>query len=201
MDSTADIAGDVADVFAGRRLDLLKRAGVDTASVQTTEGESAAAQWRHVSEALMPELHRQAQEAGYSHVLDYLRAGAGDGGKLPATAARTDGSYESPTDRHAAAVKKLEASGLGVTAAQAKVHSQAVSYANEQLASYRKLAARTGDSALKQILASVNSDPIAQYAQASKRVSELAGEAGYSDPRVWVQTMLPDTQSPNASAV
>lgn len=198
LSDTGAASPNPADAFATKRLSLLKQAGVDTSTVKTSADESAAVQWRQVSEALMPELHQQAQAAGYSHVLDFLKAGAKADGKLPAAGSRTAGAYTSPTEQVRAERAKLEASGLDAKAATAKIHTQALAYANGQLAHYQKVADKTGDSELKKILTDKDLDPIARYTQASKRVSILADKAGYADPRVYVRTLLSGTAGSNS---
>jgi hypothetical protein len=195
-----------ADQFADRRLDLLKRAGDDTSKVAVDPKASAAEQWRAVSEQLMPELHAEARAAGYSHVIDWLKAGADQHGKLPAAGARTAGAYTTPAEQLKREQDALKAKGLDAAAIEQKVHAQAEAYADERIKQMRELADKTGDEELTAIVHDTKAGPVEVWAKASKRLSELADKDGFSDPRVYLQRELhgahaKDSQSQPAAKV
>jgi hypothetical protein len=178
-----------SDQFAQSRLDLLKAAGVDTTKVAVDTKTAASEQWRTVSDALMPGLTAQAQQAGFSHVLDWIEKGAAAKGTLPAPGARTAGAYVTPTEQRAHELEALKATGLDDAAAKLKVHGQARAYATGRIAELRQAAAKLGDKQLTELLADPKADPVPLWGPASKRLSELADAAGYSDPRVFLRTM------------
>lgn len=189
-DSGSTPVKQTADRFADKRLDLLKRAGVDTSKVTVDPKASAAEQWRAVSEQLMPELHTQARDAGYSHVIDWLKAGADQHGKLPAAGERTDGAYTTPEEQLKREQDALKAKGLDAAAIEHKVHAQAAAYASDRVKEMRELASKTGDKELTSIISDAKADPAQVWTKASKRLTELADKAGFADPRVYLQHEL-----------
>lgn len=199
IDNAAAAGKPTTEQYASSRLDLLKKAGVDTSHVSVDPKATAAEQWRAVSEQLMPELHAEATAAGYSHVLDWLKAGATAGGKLPVAGARTDGAYTSPTEQLQREQAALQAKGLDAAAIQQKVHAQAEAYATERVAEMRELAKKTGDKQLTAIVSDTKADPAQVWAKASKRLSELADKAGFSDPRVYLHDTLHQTAKDGSS--
>lgn len=188
-----------SDQFAQSRLDLLKTAGIDTSKVTVDAKVAPAERWRKVSEALMPGLTDQAQQAGFSHVLDWVEKGAAAKGTLPVPGARTAGAYVTPTEQRKHELEALKATGLGDAAAKLKVQGQAKAYATGRIGELRHVAAKVGDKQLTALLADTKADPVGLWGKASKRLSELADAAGYSDPRVYLHT-LSQTQAASTAA-
>jgi hypothetical protein len=182
-----------SDQFAQKRLDLLKAAGVDTSKVAVDAKVAPAERWRTVSGALMPALTARAREAGFSHVLDWIEKGAATKGALPAPA-RTAGGYVTPTEQRTSEIEALKAKGLDDAAVKLKVQAQGKSYATGRIGELRQVAAKIGDNDLTTLLADTKADPVRLWATASKRLSELADAAGYSDPRVYLRRLLHEPQ-------
>jgi hypothetical protein len=179
-----------SDQFAQKRLDLLKAAGIDTSKVTVDAKVAQAERWRTVSGALMPALAAQAQQAGFSHVLDWIEKGAAAKGALPGAGARTAGAYVTPTEQRKSDIEALKAKGLDDAAAKSKVQAQGKTYATGRIAELRHVAPTIGDKDLTALLGNTKADPVGLWATASKRLSELADAAGYSDPRVYLRTLL-----------
>lgn len=184
--TTTPATGSAADAFAAQRLDLLKQAGVDMSKVDVAQAASTAERWRTVSAAVMPELQDEAHAAGYTHVLDFLQAGA-KAHKLPAAGSRTEGAYETPTQVQQARLKAYEASGLSEADAKAKIHATAKTYAQAQLGRLEQVAPGLKDDELKKALG--QDDPFAAWRDASGRFAKLADAAGYADPRTYLKTL------------
>jgi hypothetical protein len=183
-----------SDQFAQKRLDLLKTAGVDTSKVTVDAKVAPAERWRTVSGALMPDLTTKAQQAGFSHVLDWIEKGAAAKGALPEAGSRTAGAYVTPTEQRKSEIEALKATGLDDAAVKLKVQAQAKSYATGRLGELRQAAAKIGDKDLTTLLADTKAEPVALWATASKRLGELADAAGYSDPRVYLRTLLHESR-------